>query len=362
MQEFYLSSHRRHTPAERKQKGLPPGTLIYTGSKKDVPVSISVFLYDDQSFEEKIFTREDDFLQFDPGNKKTWINVNGLHAVDVIEKIGKKFNLHALIMEDILNVYQVPKLDEYPEDNCIYITLNEFYFTAGTLEQDQVSLVLGDKFVLSFQEEEGDYFGIIRDRLRSEKSNARKRGADYLFYALVDGIVDSYYEIIDKYSEELQKIENDIFKYNTKSHLHRIHHINKSMIYLRRTINPIKEMVFKMLKEDMSLIADTTRPFLRDLQDHIDQIVGQVDVDREYLSELIQTNMANLNGHLNEIIKVLTLISSVFIPLTFIVGVYGMNFDNFPELHTQNGYFVVWGVMILIAVVQLIIFKRKKWL
>ncbi len=357
-----LTGENRIIPSERKKKGLPPGSLVYTGEKKDEPVSITVIIYNEESYEEKTFSKTEDFLNFEQGDKIVWLNLNGLHDTGIVEKIGNRFKLHPLILEDVLNVYQVPKMDEYPENDVIYFTMNEFYFSAGTLDHDQISLVLGHKFVISFQEEEGDYFGIIRDRLRKGKSNARKRNADYLLYALIDGIVDSYYEVVDRYSDELEKIENDIFKYKNKSHLHRIHHINKALIYLRRTINPIKEITFKLMKEDMTLIATTSKPFLRDLQDHIHQIVNQIDVDREYLSDLIQTNMANLNSHLNEIIKLLTLVSSIFIPLTFIVGVYGMNFDNFPELHTRYGYYIVWGVMILIAVVQFIIFKWKKWL
>ncbi len=352
----------RIVPRERKKSGLPPGTLVYTGQKTNEPTGITVLIYDENNFEEKTFTEKDDYLNFDANGKLVWINVNGLNHIDVIEKISKHFQLHPLISEDILNVYQVPKIDEYPENDLIYITLNEFYFEIGSLDHDQISIILGNNFVLSFQEEEGDYFGVLRERLRNGKGNIRKRGPDYLAYALIDGVLDSYYEIVDRYSDELEKIENDIFKYKNKSHLHRIHHVNKALIYLRRTINPLKEMCFKLLKEDMILIDEKTKPFLKDLQDHVNQIVNQIDVDREYLSDLIQTNTANMNSHLNEIIKVLTLVSSIFIPLTFIVGVYGMNFDNLPELHTQNGYYIVWGIMIIIAIVQFIIFKIKKWL
>lgn len=352
----------RIVPRERKKTGLPPGSLVYTGQKTTEPTSISVIIYDENGFEEKKYSEKDDYLNFDATNKLVWINVNGLNHIEVIEKISKHFQLHPLISEDILNVYQVPKIDEYPENDVLYITLNEFYFEIGSLDHDQISIILGNNFVLSFQEEEGDYFGILRERLRNGKGNIRKRGPDYLVYALIDGVLDSYYEIVDRYSDELEKIENDIFKYKNKSHLHRIHHVNKALIYLRRTINPLKEMCFKLLKEEMILVGETTKPFLKDLQDHVNQIVSQIDVDREYLSDLIQTNSANMNSHLNEIIKVLTLVSSIFIPLTFIVGVYGMNFDNLPELHSQNGYYFVWGIMITIAIVQFIIFKIKKWL
>lgn len=355
-------SRRKHHTHQRKS-GLLPGTAIYTGDKHPEEISISRIDYNDQQFTEKTFTQNDNLpLQT---NKEfiTWINVNGLNIESLIEKIGTAFKLHNLIIEDILNVFQIPKADEYPENDLIYITLNEFYFDENKkLQRDQISLVLGNKYVLSFQEEEGDYFGVIRDRLRTAKGKIRKKDADYLVYVLIDAIVDSYYVILDHYANELDNIENDIFVNKNKNHLSRIHHVNKDLIYLRRSIAPLKEVIFRLMKEEIILIQPESKIFMRDVLDHVNQIVNQIDVDREYLSDLVQTNMANMNSHLNEIIKVLTLISTIFIPLTFIVGVYGMNFVNFPEIHTQNGYYVVWGVMIFITLIQFIIFKKKKWL
>ncbi|MBK9456135.1 MAG: magnesium and cobalt transport protein CorA [Bacteroidetes bacterium] len=248
-------------------------------------------------------------------NNIMWLNVNGLNIESLIEKIGAHFKLHNLIVEDILNVYQIPKADEYPESDIIYITLNEFYFDdAQRLQRDQISLVLGEEFVLSFQEEEGDYFGIIRDRLRNAKGKIRKKCADYLIYVLIDAIVDSYYDILDHYANELEAIENDIFIQKNKNHLSRIHHVNKDLIYLRRSIAPLNEVIFRLMKEEIVLIQPESKIFLRDVLDHVNQVVNQIDVDREYLSDLVQTNMANMNSHLNSIIKVLTLISTIFIP------------------------------------------------
>jgi magnesium transporter len=355
------SRNKKHL--HKRKSGLPPGTAIYTGDKHPDTISIKRIDFNDKDLTEKNYTQHDTIPLNVDADKIAWININGLNNEALIEKIGTHFKLHNLIVEDILNVYQIPKADEYPESDLIYITLNEFYFDDNQkLQRDQISLILGDNYVLSFQEEEGDYFEIIRDRIRTAKGKIRKKCSDYLIYVLIDAIVDSYYAILDHYSNELEKIENDIFIQKNKNHLSRIHHVNKDLIYLRRAISPLNEVIFRLMKEEIILIQPESKIFLRDVLDHVQQVVNQIDVDREHLSDLVQSNMANMNSHMNEIIKVLTLISTIFIPLTFIVGVYGMNFVNFPEIHTQNGYFVVWGVMILITVIQIIIFKKKKWL
>ncbi|HMX03837.1 MAG TPA: magnesium/cobalt transporter CorA [Chitinophagales bacterium] len=360
-----MSSEQRHKRKgiHRKKSGLPPGTPIYTGAKKHEIITLQRFAYDTDTIEE-INCKAGDKIDLIPREGKVlWVNINGLHQEALIEEIAATFKLHNLVLEDILNVFQIPKAEEYPDSDQIYIALNEFYFAAeGKLERDQISIILGNDYVLSFQEEEGDYFELIRDRLRNAKGKLRKKSGDYLVYVLIDSVVDSYYVVLDHYATELDSIENDIFEKKNRNHLERIHQLNKDLIYLRRSIAPLKEVLFKLLKEDVILINPESKLFLRDVLDHVHQVVNQIDVDREYLADLVQTNMANMNAHLNEIIKVLTLISTIFIPLTFIVGVYGMNFGNIPLMQTTYGYFVVWGVMIFITLLQFFIFKRKKWL
>lgn len=357
------TKRRKRAGIHRKKSGLLPGTPIYTGEKKHHSITVQRMVYDDTSCAEQNFTQEEEIPTGLSAGKVTWINVNGLHQEAMVEKIGSAFNLHNLILEDILNVYQIPKAEEYTDSDIIYITLNEFYFGDDQkLERDQISIILGKHYVLSFQEEEGDYFELIRERLRTAKGKLRKKSSDYLVYVLIDAIVDSYYVVLDHYATSLDTIENDIFEKRNSNHLERIHHLNKDLIYLRRSIAPLKEVLFKLLKEDVIIVEEETKMYLRDVLDHVNQVVNQIDVDREYLADLVQTNMANMNAHLNEIIKVLTLISTVFIPLTFLVGVYGMNFGNIPIMQWPHGYFIVWGVMILITLIQFIIFKRKKWL
>lgn len=355
--------HTKRKRIHRHKSGLPPGTPIYTGEKKHEEISLQRIIYNDGTFEELSCKAGDPINLLAEEGKVLWINVNGLHQEGLIEEIASAFKLHNLVLEDILNVYQIPKAEEYPDSDHIYITLNEFYFShSGKLDRDQISIVLGNDYVLSFQEEEGDYFELIRDRLRKAKGKLRKKGSDYLVYVLIDSIVDSYYVVLDHYASALDAVENDIFDKKNRNHLERIHQLNKDLIYLRRSVAPLKEVVFKLLKEDVILITPESKLFLRDVLDHVNQVVNQIDVDREYLADLVQNNMANMNAHLNEIIKVLTLISTIFIPLTFIVGVYGMNFGNIPLMQTPYGYFVVWGVMICITLLQFYFFKKKKWL
>jgi len=348
--------------ARRRKTGLSPGTPVYTGNKRDTEIGVTIINYNEATFTEENYTKTGNYFKEPPKNFISWININGLHNEKIIAEVGTFYKLHNLIQEDILNVFQLPKVDEYTEDDIIYVTLNEFYFENDQLQRDQISLILGDGFVLSFQEDEGDYFEILRDRIRTGKGRVRKKGSDYLLYLLIDAIVDSYFLVLDHYSAELDKIENDIFIKKNNNHLTAIHHISKDFIYLRRSIAPLREVVIKLMKEDIILIEPDSKHFLRDLQDHINQVINQIDTDREYLADLVQTNMANMNSHMNEIIKVLTLISAIFIPLTFLVGVYGMNFENLPELTWRYGYAGVWAVMILITIIQFIIYKKKKWL
>jgi len=357
-----LKRHK-HKNIHRHKSGLPPGTPVYTGDKKNQPVNITRIVYNETQLDEKHYPKPE-MAELQPDSECiTWLNINGLHRELAVERIAVAYHLHSLVLEDILNVYQIPKAEEYTDTDQIYITMNEFYLDdTGKLERDQISFVLGSNYILTFQEEEGDYFETIRERLRSAKGKLRKRSSDYLMYVMIDAVVDSYFIILDHYAVLLDTIETAIFDKKQSNHLEHIHHFNKDLIYLRRSIAPLKEILFKLLKEDVILISAETKIYLRDVLDHVNQVISQIDVDREYLADLVQTNTANMNAHLNQIIKVLTLISTIFIPLTFLVGVYGMNFDNIPLMQKPYGYAVVWGVMLLVSIIQLIIFKRKKWL
>lgn len=347
----------------RKQQGLSPGTLIYTGTYKPEFIHISAIHYNENSYEEKKISKEQIRKHNATQDAITWINVEGLTDVSIIEKIGQEFKLHTLLLEDVLNVQQIPKLDDYADEGVLFLTVNEFNETEGqAFEQDQVSLIVGKNFLITFQEREGDAFEPVRQRIRSGKGRIRKSGTDYLAYALLDSLVDSYYSVLDTYHQQLLDIEDAIIGNPRSNQLQNIHDLSKNLITFRKTVSPVREIINRLLKDESGLISQSLHVYLRDLADHVSQIINTIDTNREFLSSLINTNLSNINNRMNEIMKVLTVISSIFIPLTFLVGVYGMNFDNMPELRWHYGYFIVWGIMLFIVVVQISIFKKNKWL
>lgn len=349
---------------ERKKKGSSPGTLIYTGTEKSVKTKLKAIHYSADSFTEKEIKRTQINKLLDDENKITWLNVEGLNDTDIIEEIGDEFNLHHLLLEDVLNVYQIPKLDDYGEAGVLFITVNEFYLRNedAVLAHDQMSLIIGKNYIITFQERPGDAFDPVRERIRNGKGRIRKKGVDYLAYALLDALVDSYYDITDRYNGELLSMENELIEKPKHNQLTHIHALSKNLITFRKSVAPVKDIINKLLKDEMGIVQEESKVYLRDLADHVNQIINTIDTDREYLTSLINTNLTNINNRMNEIMKVLTVISTIFIPLTFIVGVYGMNFDYLPELHWHYSYPVLWGVMVLMIIVQLIIFKRNKWL
>ncbi|MFN0274643.1 MAG: magnesium/cobalt transporter CorA [Chitinophagales bacterium] len=346
-----------------KKQGLSPGTLVYTGKYIPERIIITAIHYNEHIFEEKEISKEEISKHHANANTITWINIEGLNDTSIIEKVGEEFNLHTLLLEDVLNVFQIPKLDDYEDEGVLFLTVNEF-FTEHTknMKQDQVSLILGKNFVVTFQEKAGDAFGPVRERIREGKGRLRKKGSDYLAYAILDALVDSYYAVLDKYNEELLGVEDAIIGNPKRDQLAKIHNISKDLITFRKSVAPLKEIVNKLINDDTGLVHASLYVYLRDLNDHVNQIINTVDTDREFLGSLINTNLTNINNRMNEIVKVLTVVSAIFIPLTFIVGVYGMNFENFPELRWHYGYFILWGIMILIVAIQISIFKKNKWL
>lgn len=347
-----------------KPAGISPGTLIYTGLNTEQKTQIELIQYHENSCIETPIKNFDQLPDFSDKKTVYWMNVDGLADISIIEKIGNKYHLNALVLEDILNVSQIPKIEDYEDSGILFITMDEFYFNEdeSTLYKDQMSFIIGENFVITFQESEGDVFEPVRERILQGKGKIRKRGADYLAYALMDALVDSYYYILDKYKEDLLEIENSTIENPKSNQLTNIHLLSKSLIYIRKSVAPLKEVIFKFQKDELAVIKPESKIFIRDLFDHTQQILNSIDADREFLTDLINVNMSNTNSRMNEIMKVLTLISTIFIPLTFIVGVYGMNFENFPELKIENGYFYLWAVMIFIVIIQLIIFKKKGWL
>ncbi|MBW1911674.1 MAG: magnesium/cobalt transporter CorA [Deltaproteobacteria bacterium] len=345
-----------------RKAGLPPGTPVYTGEKEKETVNISIMDYTESGVTELDALSIEDCFPYLESPTVTWINIDGIHKVDIIEKIGKKMNLHPLILEDIVNPQQRPKMEDL--DNCVYIVFKMLQIDAeGTpLKIEQVSLVLGENYVISFHEMQGDVFDPIRNRIRNGKGRIRKMRSDYLAYALMDAVVDNYFSILEHLGDRIEDLENIMMSDPRPEHLQEINRLKRDMIFLRKSVWPLREVISSLEREETSLIQKDTQRYFRDIYDHTIQVMDTVETFRDMLSGMHDTHLSSLSARMNEVMKVLTIIATIFIPLTFISGIYGMNFKFMPELEWRWAYFVVLGIMGLIAFSMLIYFKRKKWL
>ena len=344
-----------------KKIGQAPGTLIYTGEKSN-NLAIEVFDYNIDRIEEKDLTQIEDAFLYKSTESVTWININGLNHTTEIEKIGNHYSLHPLILEDIVNTTQRPKIDEY-EDYMFVVIKMLYYDTEENIISEQVSFILGNNYVLTFQEAEGDVFDSVRERLRHGKGRIRGLGSDYLLYALIDAVTDHYYSIIEIMGDKIETLEDNLFNGQTQNELsQQIQDLKRELLKVRRAIFPLREIINRIEKTENKLILDRTLHYYRDIYDHIIQVSENIDIYREMVWSLMDMYMTSISNKMNEVMKVLTIIATIFIPLTFMAGIYGMNFDNIPELHYKYSYFILWFVMIAIFIGMLFYFKRKKWL
>jgi len=346
-----------------KKAGLPPGSLVHIGEKKSGDVEITIIDYDESHFEEKVVTTIEECIVFKDRPTVTWINVDRIDRVDIIEKLGECYGLHPLVMEDILNTDQRPKLEDYDEYNYIVLKMLHSDDRDSHVEAEQVSLILGRNFVISFQEEkEGDVFNTIREGLRKGKGRIRKSGADYLVYTLVDAIVDHYFVIFERLGERIELLEEELVKTPTTKTFQEIHHLKREMIFLRRAVWPLREVIGGLQRGESPLIREATRVYLRDVYDHTIQIMDTVETFRDMVSGMLDIYLSSVSNRLNAVMKVLTIIATVFMPLTFIAGIYGMNFKYMPELEWRWSYPAILFGMGVIAFLMLVYFKKKKWL
>ena len=354
----------KHKPVRRhsKKAGLPPGTLVHIGEKKVESVGISVIDYHEQQVTEKRVGSVEECFPFKQTPTVTWINIDGLHEVQVIEKLGKAFDLHPLILEDVLSTGQRPKFEDY--GNCIFIVLRMLRYNDEYegVESEQVSFVLGSSFVLSFQERVGDVFDPVRDRIRNGKGRVRKMGADYLTYSLVDAIVDSYFGILEKVGDRIEGLEDELVSDPHEGTLQQIYALKREMISVRRSIWPLRELINGIQRSDSALVSESTNVYLRDVYDHTIQIIDTIESFRDIVSGMLDTYLSSISNRMNAVMKVLTIIATIFMPLTFVAGIYGMNFEHMPELGWRWSYPAVWLLMLAIAGVMIKYFRRKKWL
>ena len=343
-----------------KKTGLPPGTLVHIGEKKTDKVTIAAFNYTGVSCNERRDLSFDD-LALPTDGSISWVDVGGVHNMDILESFGKLFQLHPLLLEDIANTDQRPKLDDY--DTYLFLVMKMLSVTdRQDIVVEQVSLVLGRNFVLSFQENGTDVFTPVRDRLRGGKGRLRQFGADYLLYALVDSIVDQYFTVVEVLGEKIEALQDLVVSDPKPDTLHQIHALKRQLLFLRRSVWPLREATNSLSRSECSLLQESTKIFIRDVYDHVVQIVDTIETLREMVSASLDIYLSSISYRLNAVMKVLTIITTIFMPLTFIVGIYGMNFEHMPELKWEWGYPLVLSVMAAIAIAMLGFFIRKKWI
>lgn len=354
----------RNSAFSRKAKrGLPPGSLVYTGLRREAPVTYSRIAFNPNHYEEKDYGTLDACIQHiheDP-QKIQWVNIDGLHDPEAIERVGRHFDIHPLTLEDIVNTQHRSKMEDY--EHYIVVIMRMIRYQGGELLSEQLVLVLKGHILLSFQEKnEGDVFEPVRNRLRDSKGRIRRRSADYLLYALMDAVVDSYFDVLERYGEELEDLEESLIANPEEGMMQALHIRKRQLIELRKAIWPLRELVSGLDRLDAHDISEDTHIYLRDLKDHIILITDTIETYRDLMSGLMDLYLSSVSNRMNEVMKVLAVITTLFVPVTFIAGVYGMNFEYMPELKQPAAYFIVWGIMLTIMISLAIYFKRRRWI
>ena len=348
---------------KRPKTGLAPGSLIYTGKVYTEEIKIQVIDYTDDHITELDITDVAELAQFNNSDSVTWINIQGLHDVEVISAIGKLMGLHPLTMEDILDTNQRPKVEEFEDHLYISMKMINHVEDLNKIDIEQVSIIAHKNFVICFQEKPGDVFDDIRTRLRNGKGRARKRGADYLSYMLIDVVIDFYYETLDQVWNKIERLDDLVVRRPDRIELNDIQVIRRDLIQLRRFMYPVRDVVHAISNSQGQFFSDQTLMFVRDSYDHAVQVVENLDTYREILNSVMDLYLSQLSNKMNEVMKVLTVMSSIFIPLTFIAGIYGMNFEHMPELGWAISYPVgFWSLIGVVAVIMIIFMKSRKWL
>jgi magnesium transporter len=349
--------------SKAKKTGMPPGSLIHTGDRMIESVKITQMVYNPDRLEEKIVPGIEEGDVGADNSVVTWFHVDGLHDITPLERIGSLFKIHPLALEDILHTDQRPKVDDY--GTYVLVVLRALSLSDGMPEEltsEQISIIFGSHFIISFTEKESAYLDSIRERIRSGQGRIRQSGVDYLAYRILDGIVDQYFVILERLGEKIEMAEEKLIARPMLETLHAIQHLKREMLFLRKSVWPLREAISYLERQESPLISDMTIPYLRDIYDHTIQVIDTVETYRDMLSSMLDVYLSSNSNRLNEVMKVLTIIATIFMPLTFLAGVYGMNFQYMPELHWHWGYFGVWGLMIVIAIAMLLYFRKKKWL
>jgi len=352
----------RLTKKRSEKVGLPPGTLVHIGERKADMAKITILDYNEVRFQEKEVEKVEECFPLKDESTVTWINVDGIHQVEILEKLGNYFGLHSLMLEDILNTGHRPKMEDFGD--YIYVILKMLYYDNKSNEvlPEQTSLILGPNFVISFQEMQRDVFDAIREQIRNGEGHIRKMGADYLAYALIDTVVDRYFLILEELGEKIDNTEEDLVTNPTSQMLQTIHNLKREVIFLRRSVWPLREVVSSLERAESALIKKTTIVYLRDVYDHTIQVMDTIETFRDMVSGMVDIYFSSVSTRMNAVMKILTTIATIFIPLTLIAGIYGMNFKYIPELEWHWAYPAVLFTMVAVGVSMLIYVMRKRWL
>lgn len=352
----------RFLKPQSQKKGMLPGSLDLINEENFAAAEISVMDYSQDRFDEKIIEKRADLKKFPKADNPTWINVIGVHDSDLMAEIGPIFGIHPLTLEDIMNTGHRPKCEDF--DSYLFFTLKMLTFNTEqcVIESEQVSLVLTKNCVITFQERPGDVFDAIRDRIRTGKGRVTKMQTDYLAYSLIDAIVDNYFIVLENIGDRIEKLEEDLLLEADYSVMKDVYHYKQELLFMRKAAWPLRDLINGTQRKETELITDETVMYYRDIHDHSIQVIDTMEVYRDMISGIQDVYLSSTGNRLNEIMKVLTLFAAIFIPLTFIAGVYGMNFKYMPELSWKWGYFAVLGLMASLTVVMVLFFKKKKWI
>ncbi|MBN1697267.1 MAG: magnesium/cobalt transporter CorA [Spirochaetales bacterium] len=352
---------KKQTEKLSSKHALPPGSVVYIGDREGETSVFTYGEYDENEFTEKQSRTIGEVFPFPQTRRVRWLNVGGIRNTDIIEKIGGECRFHPLMIEDIVNTHQRPKYEDY--EDSLFIVMKGLSWCGETYEitEDQVSFILKNGYLISFQETEENLFSSIMDRLRMKKGMIRSHGADYLLYVLIDAVVDSYFSLLETLDEEIEALEETLLENPTPETLKKIYMLKSTVISLRKTLWPLREIIGRLEKMESPLIGRHTRVFFRDVYDHTLHIIDTVETFRDLIGGMLDIYLSSVSNKTNEVMKVLTIIATIFIPITFLVGVYGMNFKFIPELQWRWGYFGVWGIIIIIIAGLIAFFKKKKW-
>lgn len=357
-----MSKKRKGKSKQSQKIGLAPGTPVFVGERKMNKVRIDIIDYNTDSMNELQDTTLDRCADLAKAPTVTWINLSGIHDLEIIDSLGKGFHLHPLTLEDLVNTNQRPKAEVFPNYLFIVLKMMNYNESTNTVEVEHVSLILGENYVISFQEDQGDVFDTVRERIRSAKGRIRGMKSDYLAYAMMDAVVDHYFLAVERIGDFIEEIDDRLLTDPKPDDIQEIHRLKRDILGLRKAVWPLREEVGAIEKSESPLIHQETRVFLRDLYDHTIQVIDMVETFRDLLGGMHDTYLSSISNRMNEVMKVLTIIATIFIPMTFIVGVYGMNFEHMPELKWSWGYYLIWLIMFSVGSGMIVYFKRKKWM